>query len=172
MRGIDWKTPLATLILCLLLVPQFQNRTHAVNQRIEAAQKRLLLSKDLISRRDDYILMRKELEVRGESLWTGGEAGDLLSELQAISKEQNLPIMNMRNATAKSAEGEDLIAVELELQGSMAAVGGFIYRALRLPGIVTLEKLSLSEGHDAGGVQAQFLISRKTIGPKSGNLVT
>ncbi len=160
---IDWRASWIVPLLFVLLFPWLRKSTEAVNTDIEAAKKKLWISRDWIEHRDDYILWQKELEAKGNVLGGSCEVGDFLNELEAVSKQAKVPIQSIKPRSAAAAGPKDSVGAELYLEGDMISLGRFIYQALNLPGMIVVEKLDFS-GTDRSGspLSANLFISRKT----------
>lgn len=161
--SIDWKIPAVALIVFAVLFPRIQDQTASVNLRLEEAKKKLLVQQDLLDHREDYLLIQKEWEMKGENLWGSFQPGDFMGELEAVSKQTDVPIVRMEPLAPNP---ESPLALQLQIESSMNAIGKFLYQALRLPGRVSVDQLILREASTPGVLQADILISRKTAEQK------
>lgn len=160
--AVDWKVPLLVVLLFGVLFPPMQKHIQKINLKLEEAKIKLLVHQDLLAHRDDYLLLQKEMELKGEGFWGSRHVGDFLAELEKVAKEAGTPLLRLEPART---QGESIM-VQLQVDGTMNAIGKLIYQSLRLPGLVSLEGLSLSEGSTSDILQADILISRRTVGEK------
>ena len=172
MKSLQWKVPLAVLLLTGLLLPFLKGAIDAAELKIAAAKKRLVFSEDLSQNYQYYADSQNELKAKGVTLWGSGEIGDFLAELEKVSKEAKIPILNTKPYGVGEMGNRDSIGVQLEITGSTTGIVKFIYEVLNLPGLIAVEKLNLrEEGTQEGELLAQVVISRAVYNRKGSGFV-
>ena len=168
MKRLDWKVLLSVIGLSLTGFTGIQREAGVVNRQIEKAKFKLASSLELMAGRDAYEIWQIELKVREEDGWRSAEIGDFLAELEGVAANTGVPILNVKPHPLEESKEKDTLGAEVEIEGDMPSVSYFLYEAVHLPGLVQLEKLTLTEagGGEGGGVSAHFLISRKTRAAK------
>ena len=166
MRRLNWKLLLGCVILFVAVFPRIQGNAETLQGRIRLRKSELAMAEHLIRHRDEYERWRREMEEKGASLWGSPNPADLLAELQQVSAETGVPILDIQPQAGGGQDSNRQIRAEFEIEGEMIALGKFIYHALRLPGMMAVEKLSLSDsGRGNGQLTAEIMVSRKTRPP-------
>jgi len=172
MKKLQWKLPLAALIGAAVLLPYLKNTIDATSAKIEVAKKRLAFSSDLNQNYNYYVNSQNELKAKGITLWGSSEIGDFLTELEKISTQTQIPILNTKPYAQGEMSNRDSIGAELEITGNMAGIVKFIHEVLNLPGLIAVEELNLvEENAEEGALSAQLVISRAVYNQKGNNLI-
>ena len=158
-----WQLTLALAILFLILFPRLHTASRGADAQIEKAKSELLFVQGLKANRHRYEDLQRDLEKRGEILLGSSEIGDFLSELETVSKNTGVPISNSQphHFGEGDSGAQNAIGAELEIEGAMTSLMRFVYETLRLPGVVTVERLSLSPNRNNIALISQVLVSRK-----------
>ena len=172
MTRLDWKIPAIALGLFILVFPTIREETEKADVQIKIVKARWAALQDLMEHREQYQHWQKEIAEKGESLWGSTEIGDFVAELQSVSGAAGVPLLYLRPRAQEGAGEIAAMDAEIGIEGNMSALGKFLYEVLRLPGLMTIEKLVLSEADRAQGtLSAQLLISRKFPASKKGTQI-
>lgn len=157
----DWKVPFILAGLFFLISPTITKRTDHLDAAIEQQKAQLAVIKEVNQHQSEYQKIKSEMESKGESSWGSREVSDFLAELQNVSSKTQTSLIYLRPAAESGPPEEKKISAEVSLESDMKTVAKFLYEALELPGLMSIDRLTLSGEDVPGRVSAQIYLSRK-----------
>lgn len=144
-----------SLAFNLVVLPVLR-KNDSLNKRIEAARLRLA--------RYNYLLSQKEAILgRAGGLAAGGLPGEpkdaavaVLSEVEALAKEANIRLVDIRPRPAKGKQ----IEVDIRTEGDMQGYLNFIYALEDALSLLTVDKYQLSAKINSPYLEGSFSISQ------------
>lgn len=152
----------AAALARLVAVPALE-RWRALDQRIAAAELKLARGRHLLDHAGRIEAEHaRVVSARREAGSEPEEMGAFLREVEALARQNLLPITDLRPLPVETKPGRRLFAVELEARADPARLARFLYGVEAAAPSLRVDRLSLASAPD--GAAAKITVSKVLLG--------